>query len=159
MTEPKDTPKALGCEQCKDLTGRFHCAACGFDGGRTVVATDVVSEPSEAPLVALGRIRGLVERHFEGRDRLISAEVLAAIAKELGLLQRTLTVSEVNARLAVIQMGVKSADWESARLEQVKLYERLLEEVAGINGGAFAPAHWVELARLALTSKNIVTRW
>lgn len=35
---------AFGCDSCKDLVGRFHCAVCGFDGGRVISHTTVEKE-------------------------------------------------------------------------------------------------------------------
>lgn len=38
----------LGCSECRHLVGRFHCGACGFDGGRSVGLTTVMGGGSFA---------------------------------------------------------------------------------------------------------------
>ncbi len=150
MRNDKDTQWSQGCSECQHLTGRFHCGACGFDGGQSLARTTTVESEHPGPkLDALKRIQELVTDHEAlGRGGSSAERVIEQIARELAPFRGQFTVQEVMASLDRVQRHVVEGDLQRARLVQRQLYERVLAELA-------ERGH--ELARLALTVKKLVT--
>lgn len=110
-------------------------------------------KPPVAPgyrLMVLREVEKLVSQHQLGESELSGEAILERIGELVLDCQRPLDRKAVLASLERMQSSVNEGDHEAAHGEQVRLYERMLEELA---------AKGDELAPHVLKARVIVRRW